>query len=571
MLYRYLTRRAEDVEQSAAADSVLIDDTFSRGQRKRAHAREIAATQTFWPTLAKWFPALVLVVFMLYIGSKARMPHAAPGEMQIYEFAKLPVVYEGRVKPYDTLARNSLQIISSRQEVGVINDKGRIVSHFPAIKWLLDSISQADGSLDHRVFRVENLDLLETLGLKRRPGFWRYSFNEITAKKATDPKNPRVQTELDRQIAIATATPEAERSLYHSKVLDVARKLNLYEVLVVSFRSAPANAEPQQLIAVLQELLRANPPLSVPPADADGQWAPYMQAEIEHKFREQLKRPASPATVQLGTMLDAYGRGDVATFNKQLADFRATLSQYEQSLDKNAKQLKNSGVASSEIYQAAKSRFETFFNQFSPFYYACVLYVFAFILGVLSWIGWTQPLRRASIWLLWFTFALHTFALVARIYISGRPPITNLYSTAIFIGWAIVLLSLVFESIQRLGLANIMAAVIGFITLLLAYNLSLDGDTFIVLQAVLDTQFWLATHVITINTGYAGTYLAGAFGITYILGAHVFGVLDDADRKIMLRALYGTLCFAIFFSFVGTVLGGLWADDSWGRFWGWDP
>ena len=34
---------------------------------------------------------------------------------------------------------------------------------------------------------------------------------------------------------------------------------------------------------------------------------------------------------------------------------------------------------------------------------------------------------------------------------------------------------------------------------------------------------------------------------------------------------YGTLCFAIFFSFVGTVLGGLWADDSWGRFWGWDP
>jgi ABC-type transport system involved in cytochrome c biogenesis permease subunit len=166
---------------------------------------------------------------------------------------------------------------------------------------------------------------------------------------------------------------------------------------------------------------------------------------------------------------------------------------------------------------------------------------------------------------------LHTFALVARVYISGRPPITNLYSTAIFIGWAVVLLSLVLESIQRLGLANIVASVVGFITLFLAYNLSLDGDTFIVLQAVLDTQFWLATHVITINLGYAATYLAGAWGITYIIGAHVFRVLDDGDRKLVLRALYGTLCFAIFFSFVGTVLGGLWADDSWGRFWGWDP
>src|SRR5262249_34672403 len=156
-------------------------------------------------------------------------------------------------------------------------------------------------------------------------------------------------------------------------------------------------------------------------------------------------------------------------------------------------------------------------------------------------------LRRASIWLLWFTFALHTFALVSRIYISGRPPITNLYSTAIFIGWAVVLMSLVFESIHRLGLGNIVASVIGFLTLLLAYNLSLDGDTFIVLQAVLDTQFWLATHVVTINLGYAATYAAGAWGIVYLMFAHVFPVLDQNARHKVLRTLYGTLCFAIFF------------------------
>jgi len=88
---------------------------------------------------------------------------------------------------------------------------------------------------------------------------------------------------------------------------------------------------------------------------------------------------------------------------------------------------------------------------------------------------------------------------------------------------------------------------------------------------VLDTQFWLATHVVTINLGYAATYGAGIWGALYLLLAHVFPVLDDDARHKLLRTLYGTLCFAIFFSFIGTVLGGLWADDSWGRFWGWDP
>jgi len=149
--------------------------------------------------------------------------------------------------------------------------------------------------------------------------------------------------------------------------------------------------------------------------------------------------------------------------------------------------------------------------------------------------------------------------------------VTNLYSSAVFIGWACVLLAMVFEQLYGLGLLNIVASVIGFLTLLVAHFLSLDGDTFIVLQAVLDTQFWLATHVVCVTLGYATTFLAGALGVLYVLLAHVLRVLDDDQRRQLTRMIYGTLCFAIFFSFVGTVLGGLWADDSWGRFWGWDP
>jgi len=159
---------------------------------------------------------------------------------------------------------------------------------------------------------------------------------------------------------------------------------------------------------------------------------------------------------------------------------------------------------------------------------------------------------------------------LARIYISGRPPVTNLYSSAIFIGWGVVVFGIVFEWLYRNGIGNVIAAVLGFCSLLVAHNIA-DGDTFTVLQAVLDTQFWLATHVVTVALGYATTFVAGGLGVIYVLRGLCTPTLDKSTSKELTRMIYGTVCFAIFFSFVGTVLGGLWADDSWGRFWGWDP
>ena len=87
----------------------------------------------------------------------------------------------------------------------------------------------------------------------------------------------------------------------------------------------------------------------------------------------------------------------------------------------------------------------------------------------------------------------------------------------------------------------------------------------------MDTQFWLATHVVTITLGYSATYAAGLLGIVYVLRGVLTPSLSPRVEEELTRMIYGTVCFAIFFSFVGTVLGGLWADDSWGRFWGWDP
>ena len=91
------------------------------------------------------------------------------------------------------------------------------------------------------------------------------------------------------------------------------------------------------------------------------------------------------------------------------------------------------------------------------------------------------------------------------------------------------------------------------------------------MRAVLDSNFWLATHVVTITIGYSGTFLAGGIAIGYTIRKHVVAAPDPATTQSLESMVYGVVCFALFFSFVGTVLGGIWADQSWGRFWGWVP
>jgi ABC-type transport system involved in cytochrome c biogenesis permease subunit len=159
-----------------------------------------------------------------------------------------------------------------------------------------------------------------------------------------------------------------------------------------------------------------------------------------------------------------------------------------------------------------------------------------------------------------------------------------------------MVLGIIIERVYRVGIGSLVASLAGFVTLLIAHNLALGGDTMEMLVAVLDTNFWLATHVVVITLGYAATFFAGLLAILYIvLGiftpilsqklapapAHGSAVaqskIENQKSKIITlghalsKMVYAVICFATLFSFVGTVLGGIWADQSWGRFWGWDP
>ncbi|MBL8814759.1 MAG: cytochrome c biogenesis protein CcsA [Planctomyces sp.] len=255
------------------------------------------------------------------------------------------------------------------------------------------------------------------------------------------------------------------------------------------------------------------------------------------------------------SLIEAWRTGDVERFNETLSTYQTRLAE---------KPLPH--------LEPAKVRMESWFNFYDPFFKAIYLYVPVMLLSFFGWLAWGKVLHRSAFWLMVLAFALHTVALGIRMWISGRPPVTNLYSSAIFIGWAAVVAAFVIERLLKNGIGNIVGAVSGASTLIIAHYLAREGDdTLSVMQAVLDTTFWLATHVVCITLGYAATFLAGGIGIAYCVKSWFAKSEKQEDLQMLGKLVYGVLCFAVFYSLVGTVLGGLWADDSWGRFWGWDP
>ncbi len=251
----------------------------------------------------------------------------------------------------------------------------------------------------------------------------------------------------------------------------------------------------------------------------------------------------------------AYRAGDGETFNRVLKDYLAEVQQ-----------------AAPSGWKPIGVKIEPIYNKFSPFYLAMVIYLVAFLVGALGWIGWTKSLNRAAFCLITLAAGVQIAGIIARVVISGRPPVTNLYSSFVFVSAAAVVFILVAEKITKLGVGNMMASLLGFLSLMWAWSMSIgDGDTFTVLQAVLDTQFWLSTHVVCISLGYCATIAAGFLAIAFVFGGLITKRFNKETRRLFGNVIYGVVCFGLLFSFFGTVLGGLWADDSWGRFWGWDP
>jgi ABC-type transport system involved in cytochrome c biogenesis permease subunit len=377
-----------------------------------------------------------------------------------------------------------------------------------------------------------------------------------------------------------------QRAFQQRKMLQLAQRVDCYRLLAEAFRPLPpppsltrkeTAVNPQEaaktaaeIERLANEIARRNsflesmqPPLASPAGPAGQPWLAYAAARNDAYVIQLRKGAPALATMKLAAIFEAYRQGSVPAFNEAVAEYETLLAE------------KPPAGLNLPI-----TRFEAYINRFAPFYNSIPMYALALILTVGAWLvaamspRWSALLRSSAFWLIVMTFTVHTFALAARVAISGRPPVTNLYSSAVFIGWGCVAIGLLMEIVFRLGIGNFVSAVAGIGTLIIAHLLATDGDTIRVLQAVLDTQFWLTVHVLTITLGYSAMFLAGLLGLAAI--ACMFGnrfspsSLSSTEQHLG-SMIYGSICFAAFFSLVGTVLGGLWADDSWGRFWGWDP
>jgi ABC-type transport system involved in cytochrome c biogenesis permease subunit len=527
--------------------------------------------------LTRLLPPILTLVMAVWFLCQMRPPRDA--DFAFSKFAKLPVVFNGRMKPMDSLARNSLLQINEMQTLDLEPWKSPLKNHqtIPAIQWLANVMMNPQTADHWPVFRVDNPDLIAFLKLPDRDPVRQvdgehYSWNQIApALDAFDKENERVEQ-----------VEPAVRNAYERDVIKVHERMELYAQLanavqphdsqnwkqemadyqaliapgVAAVRAQQSGKKYDQetfnaFLAELQRfdyMSRLGPPLIVPPAHNPGDWK-----NVGTVMLEASKGGSIPAAIdQYAAMADGLQNLNAAGFNSALTDLTSSL---EPAFSRALK----------------KTEAEVFFNQMQPFYNAMVIYVLAGLLAIFSWFNGSESLRRSAMWLIGLAFLIHTTGLIYRIALQGRPPVTNLYSSAIFIGWGACLLGMILEKFHRNGIGAVVSAGMGFITLIIAQNLALDGDTMEMMRAVLDTNFWLATHVVAVTTGYASTFVAGFLGLIYIVRGVFTSTLDQATAKSMARMIYGIVCFATLFSFVGTVLGGIWADQSWGRFWGWDP
>lgn len=371
------------------------------------------------------------------------------------------------------------------------------------------------------------------------------------------------------------------REKFQEIILEQEMRRSLVRILGLD----PANVNQERLDEVITAMMSATDPVE------QAQTKKLIEA-IQPRVNAQVDMQVESMTIQVADELAKFAHVTDGHFDFDRMATRPPISRLAQAYrDKDAVSFNESlelhleqiGKAHDVAANQGKVTWEHRLNRLSPFYLATAIYIGAFILSLMSWLfltgsqaspglaSYSTGAQRAAYCLVITAFLLHTIGLLMRIYVSGRPPVTNLYGSAVFVGWVGVLFGLFTERMLGYCFGCVKSSFAGVTTLLTAFALGAEGDTFSVLQAVLDTQFWLSTHVVTISIGYAGTLAAGVLAILYLLTSMLVPKDLTESRKTLARMVYGVTCMSLIFSFVGTVLGGLWADDSWGRFWGWDP
>lgn len=566
--------------------------------------------------------ALLMVAHVLL---SAPDPGAADGlepprwdEETVELFARLPIQDGGRVKPVSTFAGFTLLRLNGRRVCRT--PEGRRIG---PTEWLMDCLLLPEQAERYRIFLVSDSAVLDAVGVSHagRKKRDRYAYAELVPGRDRlmelahqYMRTPRGRLgPLETQILhLAQNLLDFEHLTHHfdfarypyslpedgplaglipePRFSAISRHARLLRTAAVALERIAGGVEQQMLPedpvklqnlpgalfgldeetrrktrdalhVLLHELdvmsARAQALAVFPPPDAEAEWLTPGDLFARALFADRIPDP-------MFDHLALYE--ELAVLANQPEAFQQALRRF---LDAVRARAETRGEYASVPLEVAfyKARF---------FYWSLVLYVFCFLLAAAAWM---RPGSRALSSVAFVAPTAPTALLVAgivmRCIIRGRPPVTTLYETILFATAVAVVVALVAEWIDRKKVALSVGVLLGAAGLFLAfkYEAKEGTDTMPSLVAVLDTNFWLATHVTTIAMGYGAGLLAGALAHVYIAARlfRVGGRTSSGFYNSITGTVYGVICFALVFSVLGTVLGGIWAAESWGRFWGWDP
>ena len=427
-----------------------------------------------------------------------------------FEVENIPVQSEGRIKPFDSFARNQLLRFYGKREVKEHQLK--------ATDWLLDLILDPQGGRDLKIFNIRNPEVVSSLFLD-----WtnehKYSYNEII---------PGLKNQIDLITAI-DEKDDSDKSPFEKQLIELSHNAIVFEEL--SYMKNIKLIPP----ALLDENAVWQSPFDF---IISGVTPAYHQEEILNSLQKYL----------------------AARFQKNNSEMNNALARYETITA-------DLPISSLDV---KKLKSETWMNEVDLFVKSLAFYILSFLLIGVSWMVKPTLFRNISYLSLIVGFLIHGYGILLRMQIMGRPPVSTLYESVIFVSFIILLLAVTLEYFRADGLGIFVGSVGGSILHFVGFSYAADGDTLGMLVAVLDSNFWLATHVTTITIGYGASLAAGFIGHLYLI-QNILNPSNNKKLKSIFNNLFGMTLFALFFTLFGTILGGIWADQSWGRFWGWDP
>lgn len=423
----------------------------------------------------------------------------------------LAVQLDGRKKPLDTVARETAALIHGR--------------------------------ISYRAANGEKLDYLDTyLSMWLNNRNWNeeplvlFSYRPLKEKVELDPERKYFSfSELIRS-DLATLI----QNVHQKQAAGIDLDRDEREALTVEDR----------LALVVETVGNDRLPLVPHPTDKKGAWVGITEANKYYDIDDLI-----PIADSYDSLRQTY---------KDRPEDRATIGAIADKLHTQLVAL------SPNVYpETATTKREVRFYALHPFAKAWMLYGLGFIvmLGVLLF---NLDFYESAIAVFGSGLAIHGVGFWERMQIAGRPPVTNMYESVIWVGFGIAAIALLFEGIYRAKYYLLAAAPLAVVCLVLADSLPAVLDpTIKPLVPVLRDNFWLSIHVPTITLSYASFALALGLG-HIILGHYLIAPQATARIRSLSKWNYGVIQVGVLLLTTGIILGGIWAHFAWGRFWGWD-